>query len=145
MDSVRAYRTSTMEGASHIDVILACYDALSESILLAAGAAARSDLEARCRYSEHAFILLGHLQSWIDLLDDFALRDGLVRFYCYVREEMLCLQAKTEEKAYRNLAMKVCETRAAWQERQARLSTMAIEGDGDFSGERGELRFSCSV
>ena len=47
--SVRAYRSSATEGATHIDILLACYDALSEDIRMAGDAAARSDIAARCR------------------------------------------------------------------------------------------------
>ena len=33
--SVRAYRNSATEGATHIDILLACYDTLAEDLRLA--------------------------------------------------------------------------------------------------------------
>ena len=42
--SVRAYRNSATEGATHIDILLACYDALAEDIRMAGNAAVKGDL-----------------------------------------------------------------------------------------------------
>jgi flagellar protein FliS len=117
--NVRAYRNSAMEGATHVDILLACYDALAEDLRMAGNAAASGDLAARCRHSQRALLLIGHLESWISLLDDTELASSLTRFYEYLRAEILRLQLSSELEQFMNLALVVCETRAAWQKRQS--------------------------
>lgn len=117
--SVRAYRNSATEGATHIDILLACYDAVAEDIRLAGKFAAEGVISARCRHSERALLLIGHLESWISLLDDADLGSSLAQFYQYLRAEILRLQLSDEFDRFTNLALVVCETRAAWQRKQS--------------------------
>jgi flagellin-specific chaperone FliS len=119
MRSVRAYRDSATEGANHIDILLACYDALAEDIRLAGKSAVTGDVAARCRHSEHALILLGHLESWVTALDDADLAGSLTKFYEYLRAQILRLQLSRELDDFMNLALVVCETRAAWQQKHS--------------------------
>jgi len=116
--SVRAYRSSATEGASHIDILLACYDALVEAIRMAGIAVSKGDVASRCRYSERALLLIGHMESWIPLLDDPELATSLSSFYQYLRAEVLRLQLCRELDMFVNLALEVCEIRAAWQRKQ---------------------------
>jgi flagellin-specific chaperone FliS len=116
--SIRAYRSSAIEGATHIDILLACYDALAEDIRLAGKSAVAGDVAARCRYSDHALLLIGHLESWVVLLDDSELAANLVSFYSYLRAEILRLQLSAEFDKFVNLALVVGETRATWQRKQ---------------------------
>jgi flagellin-specific chaperone FliS len=118
-NSARSYRTSAAEGATHIGVLLSTYDTLAEDMCLAGQAVANSDIATRCRYSNHATLLLGHLESWVPLLDDVVLQESLTRFYAYLRAELLRLQASPNESAFSDLAMRVCETRAVWQKKQS--------------------------
>jgi flagellin-specific chaperone FliS len=117
--NVRAYRNSATEGATHVDILLACYDALAEDLRMAGNAAARRDFAARCRHSQRALLLVGHLESWISLLDDTELASSLTRFYEYLRSEILRLQLSSELEPFMNVALVVCETRASWQKRQS--------------------------
>jgi len=41
-----------------MDMLLACYDALAEDIRLAGKSAGKGDVAGRCRYSEHALLLI---------------------------------------------------------------------------------------
>ena len=117
--SVRAYRSSATEGATHIDILLACYDAVAEDIRLAGKFAVKGDVVSRCRHSEHALLLIGHLESWLSLLDDTKLAESLTSFYEYLRVEILRLQIHSELEKFMALAFVVCETRAAWQNKQS--------------------------
>jgi flagellin-specific chaperone FliS len=119
-----AYRISAIEGATHLDVLLACYDALAEDIRLAGEASVAGDIAARCRYSQHALLVLGHLQDWITLLDDTSLQESLACFYQYLRQELLRLQSSSQRSEYAPLAMKVCETRAVWQKKMSMISSL---------------------
>lgn len=127
-DNVRSYRASAAEGASHMDLLLSVYDALAEDIRLAGDAAVRGDIPARCRQSQRAFVLLGCLESWISLLNEPALEENLARFYAYIRSELVRLQSVSEGKQFAELAMQVCETRAAWQQRKSQAATTVSVG-----------------
>lgn len=118
--SVRAYRSSATDGATHLDVLLACYDAVAEDIRFAGQSAAKGDLVGRCRHSQRSLLLIGHLESWIPLLDDSDLRVSLEGFYGYLRSEILRLQVSTDVESFKKLALIVCETRAVWQSKQGR-------------------------
>jgi flagellin-specific chaperone FliS len=121
--TVSAYRISAIEGATHLDVLLACYDALAEDIRLAGEASAAGDIAARCGYSQHALLVLGHLQDWIPLLEDASLQESLACFYQYLRQEILRLQSPALRSEYAPLAMRVCETRAVWQKKMSAISS----------------------
>lgn len=127
--SVRAYRNSATEGATHLDILLACYDALAEDIRLAGEAAIKNDFATRCRHSRRALLLIGHLESWIALLDDPDLAGSLASFYEYLRAEVLRLQVGSGLDEFMKLALAVCETRAAWQKKQSpELSRLGSHG-----------------
>ena len=117
--SVRAYRNSATEGATHIDILLACYDAVAEDVRLAGKFAAKGDVVARCRHSQRALLIIGHLESWIALLDDADLSTSLASFYQYLRAEILQMQTSSELDRFVSLALVVCETRAIWQRKQS--------------------------
>ena len=146
-NSVRSYRASAADGASHIDLLISVYDALAEDIRVAGDAAARGDIAARCRQSERALVLLGCLESWISSLNEPALEEGLARFYVYVRAELMRLQTVSEERQFAELAMQVCETRAAWQQRKSQAATLAMAAERPASyeveeGSSASLRWS---
>jgi flagellin-specific chaperone FliS len=63
--------------------------------------------------------LIGHLESWVSLLDDSDLSASLATFYEYLRAEILRLQSSSELDEFMNLALLVCQTRATWQQRQS--------------------------
>ena len=121
-NSVRSYRASSADGASQIDLLIAVYDALAEEIRMAGDAAVRGDIAARCHRSQRAFVLLGCLESWISSLNEPALEDTLASFYVYIRKELMRLQAVADESQFGELAMQICETRAAWQQRKSQVA-----------------------
>lgn len=118
MNSARAYRSVAAESTTHIGLLIATYDAIAEDLRLAGVAAGKSDIAERCRRSQHAMLLLGHLESWVPLLNEKPLEVALTRFYEYVRAEILRLQTATEATGFSELAMRICETRAVWQKKQ---------------------------
>lgn len=139
--SVNAYRVSNMEGATHLDVLLACYDALAEDIQLAGIAAEGGDIAARCRHSQHALLLLGHLESWIPLLENDEIEQSLRDFYVFLRKELLCLQSSIASSAFADLAMRICETRAVWQKKkQMMLSTEPLAAELTANTDDSQIR-----
>jgi flagellin-specific chaperone FliS len=133
-NNLHAYRTSSAEGATYIGLLLSVYDALAEDLRFAGDAAANGDISCRCRYSQHALLLLGHLESWVPLLeDDAVLQESLTLFYTYLRSQILGLQVAGEEEGFAELAMKICETRAVWQKKQSQAPSAVQVLASEFS------------
>ena len=117
-DSNLAYRSAAADGATYTDLLLLVYDAIAKDLLQAGQAAERMHAEARCRHSNHALLLVGHVESWVSFLDDPQLASSLVMFYDLLRTRILQLQRSSSGKEFEDLARFVCDTRAAWQQKQ---------------------------
>lgn len=113
------YRQMAGEGATYIGLLLVVYDTLAEDFRRAAQAVARSEIAARCEATNHALLLLGHLESWTESLDDAILSSSLLQFYGYLRTQALQLQTATDPAGFHELAQLVGETRACWQQRES--------------------------
>lgn len=124
--TARTYRSAATEGASHLGLLLATYDVLADDIRLSGEAAAAGRIEERCRFSGHAALLLGHLESWVPLLEDPVLETSLIRFYAFVRSELMRLQGDVKNDRFFDLALQVGETRAAWQQRGNEVPTSTV-------------------
>ncbi len=126
-NSSSAYRSAAADGATYTDMLLLVYDAITKDLLQAGQAAERMQVEARCRHSNHALLLVGHVESWVDLLDDPKLVSSLVLFYGMLRTRILQLQQSNSSAEFQDLANFVCEARAAWQRKQQNaLNSSAI-------------------
>ena len=113
-----AYRSAAMDGASHIGLLVVVYDALVLDLNRAAEASARNDISSRCRLSNHALQLLGHLESWLPYIDDPPLTSSLGTFYTFLRAEILRLQRIENPAGFTALALLIGETRAVWQRKE---------------------------
>lgn len=113
------YRQMAGEGATYIGLLLVVYDTLAEDFRRAGQAVERGDISARCEATNHALLLLGHLESWTESLDDATLASSLLQFYGYLRSHALQLQTATDPAAFHELARLVGETRACWQKRES--------------------------
>ena len=115
------YRQVAAEGATYIGLLTVVLDSLAEDLRLAGLAAARHDIPARCSASNHAFLLLGHLESWAADLDEPALKSSLLTFYTYLRSTLLTLQAETRTQPFLDLATHVTQLRITWQTKESTL------------------------
>jgi flagellin-specific chaperone FliS len=61
-----SYRRSAIEGASPIGLMIALFDTLVGDLRRAAFALRKNDIETRCRELNHATLVLGQLNEWID-------------------------------------------------------------------------------
>ncbi len=121
--TANAYRAASLEHASHLDLLLASYDALAQDLRLAGVAAEGGHIAERCRRSGHALQLLGHLESWTELLGEPALESSLATFYTFVRGELMRSQGYEIAEHFTHLALLVCEVRAAWQGKGSQNTT----------------------
>lgn len=115
------YRQVAAEGATYIGLLTVVLDSLAEDLRLAGIAATCGDISARCAASNHAFLLLAHLESWATDLDEPALKSSLLAFYNYVRATLTTLQTQTTQQPFLDLATHVTQLRITWQTKEASL------------------------
>ena len=112
-----SYRKSAIEGASPIGLVIALYDTLWGDLRRAAAAIRENDIEKRCKELNHAALVLGQLEDWIDLKRGGDLAQNLTHFYAYLRAKMMeasIAKSATMLEAQMELILHV---RTSWQQR----------------------------
>jgi flagellin-specific chaperone FliS len=105
------------------------YVRLAQDFFRAAAAARANDIEQRCAASEHALLLLAHLESWVALEDTPQLAATLRQFYAMLRVRTVQLQAQPDPASFEQLSQFVMETHAAWQSKEEQLLTLKVTPD----------------
>ena len=116
-DTLLSYRKSSVEGASPIGLVIALYDTLSGDLSRAAEALRNDDIEARCRQLNHATLVLGQLEDWIDLPNGGDLAVNLKAFYAYLRARLLEAAINESPRLLEAQIELILEVRSAWQQR----------------------------
>ncbi len=62
-----SYRKTATEGASGFGLLIGLFDTLAGNLRRAAEAQRANDMEKRCGEANHALLVIGHLENWIDL------------------------------------------------------------------------------
>lgn len=128
------YQQASASGATHIGLLTIVYDALARDLHDAGQCLKKGDIAGRCNHSNHALLLLGHLESWADCLGDTALTASLNEFYEFLRTQILRIQQDTSAETFNSLASLIAETRAAWQSKEQQLTIQrATQGSASSS------------
>jgi flagellar protein FliS len=114
-----SYRKAAIEGASPIGLVIALYDTLAGNLRRAASAVRNNDIEARCKELNHAALVLGQLESWIDFENGGDLAKSLFTFYAYLRARMLEGSIKQSSAMFEEQMDLVLQVRSSWQIRDA--------------------------
>ena len=112
------YRKIAAEGATYIGLLTAVLDSLAEDLRIAGVAVTCNDIPARCAASNHALLLLGHLESWAVEMEEPSLKASLLTFYAYTRSSLISMQIETNDQPFRDLAMHVTQLRSTWQKKE---------------------------
>jgi flagellar protein FliS len=112
-----SYRRSAIEGASPIGLVIALYDTLSGDLRRAASAIRNHDIEARCKDLNHAALVLGQLEDWIDQKNGGELAQNLSNFYAYIRAKMLEASLNQSAQLLEAQIDLISQVRSAWQQR----------------------------
>lgn len=111
-----AYRQSAVEGANGFGLLIALYDTLINDLRCAAGAQHRADLEARCKAVNHALLVLGYMENWIDRDSEGDLSQQLLAFYARLRSLLIVAQAKQSADLLEQTVPDLLHLRSIWQE-----------------------------
>ncbi len=121
-----AYQSASAEGATQIGLLKLVYDRLARDFTTAAEAVRSRDVATRCTASNHALLLLGHLESWGEYTDDAQLAASLAEFYAMLRSRTLQIQHQGSPAEFEQLATLVLDTRAAWDRKEAHASEQLL-------------------
>src|ERR1700761_9379615 len=110
-----SYRKSAIEGASSIGLIIALFDTLAGDLRRAAAAIRKSDIEKRCKELDHASLVLGQLESWVDRDKGGDSARTLAQFYAHLRATMMDASATQQAPLLDTQIDTILQVRSAWQ------------------------------
>ena len=116
MTTEMSYRKSAIAGASSIGLMIALLDTLAGDLRRAAGALRKNDIEERCKELNHAALVLGQLESWVDLKNGGESAETLSRFYAYLRANMLEASINKDAAVLDKQIEMILHVRSAWQQ-----------------------------
>jgi flagellar protein FliS len=130
MTTELSYRKSAIGGASTIGLIIVLFDTLAGDLRRSANAIRNNDIETRCNELNHAALVLGQLESWVDLKNGGDSAQTLSRFYAYLRSKMMEAAGSKSAKLLESQIEMILHVRAAWQQLDALppLATERLEG-----------------
>jgi flagellar protein FliS len=114
-----SYRRSAIQGASRIGLMIALFDQLASDLRRAAAALRNNDIETRCKELNHAFLVLGQLENWVDVKNGGESAQTLSRFYAYLRAKMLEAGASKSAKLLEMQVDMILLVRSSWQQLDA--------------------------
>jgi flagellar secretion chaperone FliS len=110
-----SYRKSAIEGASSIGLIIALFDTLAGDLRRAAAAIRKNDIDRRCKELDHASLVLGQLESWVDMDKGGESSQTLSRFYAYLRATMMQASVTQSAALLDTQIDTILQVRSAWQ------------------------------
>jgi flagellar biosynthetic protein FliS len=116
------YRNTAVAGASGFGMLIALYETLAGNLQRAADAERKNDLEKRAQEMNHAFLVVGYLENWMEQGSGGELARRLTRFYASLRRKMIQAQAKRSAEMLEQQLALVLKVRSTWQEIELRGS-----------------------
>jgi flagellar protein FliS len=147
-----SYRSSAIEGASPIGLVVVLYDRLVIDIRAAAAAIRADDIERRCRELNHAAWILGQLEDWIDRSNGGELAENLSTFYSHLRAKLTQAAVTKSASLLEEQIELISQVRSAWQQRDSHASQEVVlpppaqgQGVSSFSSQGERSVFSQSA
>ena len=116
MTSELSYRRAAICGASTIGLSIVLFDTLAGDLRRAAGAIRKNHIETRCTELNHAALVLGQLESWVDLKNGGESAQTLSRFYAYLRAKMMEAAGSKSASLLETQIEMILHVRTAWQQ-----------------------------
>lgn len=125
----RTYRDCSVAGATPIGLLIALFDRLAGDLRRAASAIREGNIEARCSEINHALVIVGQLESWVDLQNGGASANQLSVFYAQLRSAMLEASMQQSAVLLERSVDSILNIRSRWQE----LDALAFDFDAFIS------------
>lgn len=114
-ETTLSYRKSAIGGASTVGLMIVLFDTLVGDFRRAATALRKNDIETRCRELNHAALVIGQLENWLDLEKGGEQARTLSRFYALLRAKMLEASVNKSAKVLEAQIDTILHIRTAWQ------------------------------
>jgi flagellar protein FliS len=111
----RSYQMSAIQGASSIGLIIVLFDTLVRDLRRAAAALRKNDIETRCRELNHASLVLGQLENWLDKEKGGESAQTLTQFYAYLRAKMMEATVTRSATVLETQIDMILQVRSVWQ------------------------------
>jgi len=119
-----AYRKTAVEGTSGFGLLIALYDTLAGNLSRAAEAQRKNDIEKRCLETNHALLVIAHLEDWINREGGGELSQKLIRFYAALRAKLIEAQAKQSAEMLEQQMNLILAIRGTWHDLEARACSV---------------------
>jgi len=100
---------------SGLGLLIALYDTLANDLRRAADAERGGDLPKRGREINHALLVIGHLEAWLNQGSGGELAQQLKGFYARLRQNLIQAQVKRSAEALEVEMANVLKIREFWQ------------------------------
>jgi flagellar protein FliS len=127
MTTEMTYRRASVAGASPMGLMIALFDTLVGDFGRAAAALRRNDIETRCKELNHATLVLGQLESWVDLNTGGEAAKDLSRFYAHLRAKMIEAAGTKSAKLLEEQINLILLVRSSWQQLDTALVSESEE------------------
>ena len=107
--------------------MIALFDTLVGDFRRAAVALRMNDIETRCRELNHAALVLGQLENWLDLNNGGESAQTLVRFYAYLRSKMTQAAVTKSASLLETQIDMILHVRSSWQ--QLDVSSLQVSAE----------------
>jgi flagellar protein FliS len=111
-----SYQRSAIQGASPIGLMIALFDRLAADLRRAAAALRKNDIETRCKELNHALLVVGQLENWVDVKNGGESAQTLCRFYAYLRAKMIEAAARKSARLLEMQIDTILLVRSSWQQ-----------------------------
>jgi len=108
-------------------LMVALFDTLVGNLSRAAMALRKNDIETRCKELNHAALVLGRLESWLDLKNGGESAQTLARFYAHLRAKMMEASMSKSAAVLEAQIDMVVHVRSAWQQLDIQATQMPEE------------------
>lgn len=134
-DPVRAYRESSVRGASPVGLIVILYEEIMRSLRKAMRAVRENNIEDRTQGVNHAIQVIGHLQATLNFEAGGEVAKNLSHFYNLSRTKILEANMRGDAGILEQLVADFLQVASAWQELDRRISASLVqEASGSESG-----------
>ncbi len=116
MDARLSYREAAVPGSSPVRLVIQLYEQAIEDLRRARAALDSGNIEARTRHLNHAILVLGHLQSSLDMEQGVAVAEHLDRFYDVVRAALVEAQVRQSAPAIERQIALLMQVHKSWCE-----------------------------
>jgi flagellar protein FliS len=110
----KSHTLSAIENASPIGLMVVLFDTLAGDLRRAVAALNKNDIETRCKELNHAVLVIGQLDSWVDLEKGGESARNLTGFYAYIRAKMMEAAVTKSAKSLEAPIQMIQQVSTAW-------------------------------